>query len=168
MVKYAIHFQHEVKLTLSSQFYSCHAQSWGLCIIWHIARIQLWHHPWTSFCCCTFGLECAISVVWAFKSPPSHLVGESNTSSLEKDHLKLSQVPLVCPLLGCYESLNFYLRLILWTMLLRQNLHHKIVLEYRGNIFQYKFVTVRKKIWIQMFKNALRCLFWFVIVVALA
>ena len=30
-----------------------------------------------------------------------------------------------------YESLNFYLRLILLTMLLRQNLLHKIALEYR-------------------------------------
>ena len=29
-------------------------------------------------------------------------------------------------------------------MLLRQNLLHKIALEYRGNIFQYKFVTVGK------------------------
>ena len=32
------------------------------------------------------------------------------------------------------------------TMLLRQNLLHKIALEYCRNIFQYKFVTVGKKI----------------------
>ena len=43
-----------------------------------------------------------------------------------------------------YESLNFYLRLILWTMLLWQNLDHKIALEYCGEFFQYKFVTLGK------------------------
>ena len=43
-----------------------------------------------------------------------------------------------------YESLNCYLRLILWTMLLRQNLYHKAALEYHGKVFQYKFVTVGK------------------------
>jgi hypothetical protein len=48
------------------------------------------------------------------------------------------------PLRACYESLNFYLRLILWTMLLRQNLHHNTALEYCGKVFQYKFVTVGK------------------------
>src|ERR1700733_1039149 len=45
-----------------------------------------------------------------------------------------------------YESLNFYLRPILWTMLLWQNLDHKIALEYRGKVFQYKFVTVGKNL----------------------
>ena len=45
-----------------------------------------------------------------------------------------------------YESLNFYLKLILWTMLLGQNLYHKIALEYNGKVFEYKFVTVGKKI----------------------
>src|ERR1700733_1885005 len=38
------------------------------------------------------------------------------------------------------------LRLILFTMVLRQNLLHKIALEYHGNIFQYKFVTVEKNL----------------------
>ena len=62
--------------------------------------------------------------------------------------------------------LNFYLRLILLTMVLRQIQVHRTALEYCGNIFQYKFVTVGKKKLIQNFKNALRCLFWFVIIVA--
>jgi len=31
-------------------------------------------------------------------------------------------------------------------MVLRQNLLHKIALEYRGNKIEYKFVTVGKKI----------------------
>jgi hypothetical protein len=48
------------------------------------------------------------------------------------------------------------------TKFLRQSLHHKIALEYRENNFVNDFVTVRKKFWIQNFKNALRCLFWLI------
>ena len=54
------------------------------------------------------------------------------------------------------------------TMLLRQNLLHNIALEYCGNKKGNDFVTMGKRFWIQIFKNALWCLLWFVIVVALA
>ena len=41
--------------------------------------------------------------------------------------------------------LQIFLKAHSLTMLLRQNLLHKIALEYRGNNFEYKFVTVGKK-----------------------
>ena len=46
-----------------------------------------------------------------------------------------------------YEFLNvFKFMAHSWTMLLKQNLLHNIVLEYYVNNFQYKFVTVGKQI----------------------
>src|ERR1700733_864900 len=45
-----------------------------------------------------------------------------------------------------YESLNFYLRLILLIMVLRQILVHQVALEYHGNKIINDFFTVGKKL----------------------
>jgi hypothetical protein len=67
-----------------------------------------------------------------------------------------------------YEYLNFYLRFILLTMVLRPFHDHHAAFEYRGNKKGNDFVTVENKNCIQIFKYVLRCLLSFVIIVALA
>jgi len=65
-----------------------------------------------------------------------------------------------------YESLNFYLRLISLTMLLRQTCSTTLLLSTVGTKKVMILLLWEKNLKYKFSKNALQCLLWFVIVVA--